>query len=239
MSKIRYAFFDVDETLVTIKSMFSFRDYYLKRVLGEIQGTAAQNRLLAQQQEQIIQGVDRHTINRLFWESFRGFEKIDVQQAAQTWHQRVRIQPGYFIQQTLEALRQHQQQGIEPVFVSGSCIEILMPLANELGVASVLANRLEVEQGRFTGRLLLPQTIGIGKRKAVVDFLKKSNALADDCYGYGDHLSDLPMLEIVGNPRVIEGNPELTSIAQERGWPILTSSIHASGANYEHSSYCF
>lgn len=239
MAVKRYAFFDVDETLVRIKSMFSFRDYYLHWALGEERGAAAQKRFLTLQREQIIRGLDRQEINRLFWESFRGFEKSDVQRAAQAWHQHVRKQPGYFIPQTLKALDQHQRQGTEPVFVSGSCIEILTPLAQELGVTSVLANRLEVEQGRFTGKLLPPQTIGIGKRKTVVDFLEKSKALAEDCYGYGDHVSDLPMLESVGHPRVIEGNADLTSIAQERGWPVLTSSVHTSEANYEHSSYRF
>lgn len=42
MAETRYAFFDVDETLIGIKSMFSFRDFYLRWTLGVEQGTAAQ-----------------------------------------------------------------------------------------------------------------------------------------------------------------------------------------------------
>ncbi len=34
MATTRYAFFDVDETLIGIKSMFSFRDFYLRWTLG-------------------------------------------------------------------------------------------------------------------------------------------------------------------------------------------------------------
>lgn len=227
MAETRYAFFDVDETLIGIKSMFSFRDFYLRWTLGVEQGAAAQKHAQTQVQEQVARGLERTEINRLFWESFRGFEQTDVQQAAYAWHQQVRQKPGYFIQQAVAALRQHQQEGTEPVFVSGSCIDILMPLAIELGVKTLLTNRLEVEQGRFTGKLLPPQTIGAGKRQAMVDFLEESDALACDCYAYGDHLSDLPLLETVGHPRVVAGNTDLVSVARHRGWPVLGTSAHA------------
>lgn len=226
MAETRYAFFDVDETLIGIKSMFSFRDFYLHWTLGVEQGAAAQKHVQTQVQEQVARGLERTEINRLFWESFRGFEQTDVQQAAYAWHQQVRQQPKYFIQQALDALRRHQQEGTEPVFVSGSCIDILMPLATELGVKTLLANRLEVEQGRFTGKLLPPQTIGAGKHQAMVDFLEESDALACDCYAYGDHLSDLPLLETVGYPRVVAGNDDLMSIALHRGWPVLGAPAH-------------
>jgi len=227
MAETRYAFFDVDETLIGIKSMFSFRDFYLRWTLGVEQGAAAQKHAQTQVQEQVARGLERTEINRLFWESFRGFEQTDVQQAAYAWHQQVRQKPGYFIQQAVAALRQHQQEGTEPVFVSGSCIDILMPLATELGVKTLLTNRLEVEQGRFTGKLLPPQTIGAGKRQAMVDFLEESDALACDCYAYGDHLSDLPLLETVGHPRVVAGNTDLVTVARHRGWPVLGTSAHA------------
>lgn len=227
MAETRYAFFDVDETLIGIKSMFSFRDFYLRWTFGVEQGAAAQKHAQTQVQEQVVRGLERTEINRLFWESFRGFEQTDVQQAAYAWHQQVRQKPGYFIQQAVAALRQHQQEGTEPVFVSGSCIDILMPLATELGVKTLLTNRLEVEQGRFTGKLLPPQTIGAGKRQAMVDFLEESDALACDCYAYGDHLSDLPLLETVGHPRVVAGNTDLVSVARHRGWPVLGMSAHA------------
>jgi HAD superfamily hydrolase (TIGR01490 family) len=207
--------------------MFSFRDFYLRWTLGVEQGAAAQKHAQTQVQEQVARGLERTEINRLFWESFRGFEQTDVQQAAYAWHQQVRQKPGYFIQQAVAALRQHQQEGTEPVFVSGSCIDILMPLATELGVKTLLTNRLEVEQGRFTGKLLPPQTIGAGKRQAMVDFLEESDALACDCYAYGDHLSDLPLLETVGHPRVVAGNTDLVSVARHRGWPVLGTSAHA------------
>ena len=218
---MRYAFFDVDETLISIKSMFSFREFYYIWSFGDDQGVVVQNGARARIKKQLEIGLDRAEVNRLFWDSFCGFSQDDVRLAAQAWHRLVRQQPGYFITQTLGALREHQQEGTEVVFVSGSCLEILEPLAEELGVRTVLAIRLEVEEGRFTGKLLSPQTIGAGKRQAITDFLAAQGASAENCYGYGDHPSDLPLLESVGHPRVIVGNAELVSIARQRGWPVL------------------
>src|SRR5690606_18815378 len=41
------------------------------------------------------------------------------------------------------------------------------------------------------------------------------------CYAYSDSVSDVPMLEAVGNPAVVNPDRALRAIAVERGWPIL------------------
>jgi phosphoserine phosphatase len=37
-------------------------------------------------------------------------------------------------------------------------------------------------------------------------------------------VTDLPMLEVVGNPRVVNPDRALRRIALERGWPVLSFS---------------
>lgn len=227
MTTTQFAFFDVDETLIGLKSMLSFRDYYLRKTLGEQQGEiarkSANQRLLAL----ISQGLTRTEVNRLFWHEFKGHKQAEVQAAVSAWHAQVREQPHYYIPATLNALREHQRNGVEPVFVSGSSHDILQPLAQELGVRHVLANQLEVENGKYTGEILPPQTIGDGKREAIERFLEAKNVSASSCYGYGDHISDLPLLESVGFPCVVAGNSDLEEIAQQRGWPVLaTNAMH-------------
>ena len=41
------------------------------------------------------------------------------------------------------------------------------------------------------------------------------------CFAYGNHQSDLPLLELVGNPYAVEPTNVLRKIAVERQWPIL------------------
>lgn len=221
MGTIQFAFFDVDETLISIKSMFSFRNYYWCRTLGQAGSTAASQQADRIMQEQIADGIRRVDINRLFWHVFKGCRQADVQAAILDWHQQVRQQENYYIQPAVQALRAHQRNGVQPVFVSGSSYDILQPLARELDVHYVLANQLEVVAGKCTGEILGTQTIGDGKRLAVQQFLEHQHGCIADCYGYGDHISDLPMLDLVGFPSVIAGNQDLMDIAQQRGWPIL------------------
>ncbi|EMV8752351.1 HAD-IB family hydrolase [Escherichia coli] len=221
MATIRFAFFDVDETLIGLKSMFSFRDFYLRRTLGQADGDVARRQADQRIRAQIAQGLHRTEINRLFWQGFKGYAQADVRVAAFEWHAQARQDANYYIRPAVEALHEHQHDGVEPVFVSGSSRDILLPLAQDLKVRHILANQLEVVAGRYTGDILAPQTIGDGKRVAIEHFLANEQACAGDCYGYGDHISDLPLLDVVGFPRVVAGNQDLMAIAQQRGWPVL------------------
>ena len=43
----------------------------------------------------------------------------------------------------------------------------------------------------------------------------------DESFFYSDSFTDLPMLERVGQPRVVAPDPRLRRVARKRGWPIL------------------
>ena len=221
MTHPRFAFFDVDETLINAKSMFSFQSFYHRRRWGRLGSQIADWRSRGQLERLIIQGADRSQVNAAFFAEFRGSRPEEVQVAAISWFEHIRTSADFFIEPVLDALRKHQLDGIKPVFVSGSSLEILQPLADQLQVHHILANRLEVDAGRYTGRLLPPQTIGTGKREAVNSFLLDQGANPSCCFAYGDHLSDLPFLETVGHPTVIARNNDLIAIARDRGWPII------------------
>jgi len=229
MNTPRFAFFDVDETLKNVKSMDSFQSFYHRRRWGRLGSQIADWRSCRRLERLIIKGADRTQVNTAFFEEFRGGRPEKVQVAAISWFEHIRTSADFFIEPVLAALRKHQQDGTKPVFVSGSSVEILQPLADQLQVHHILANRLEVDAGRYTGRLLSPQTIGAGKREAVNFFLMAHGAEPSGCFAYGDHLSDLPLLETVGHPTVVARNNDLIAIARERGWPIILTQPSISG----------
>lgn len=63
--------------------------------------------------------------------------------------------------------------------------------------------------------------IGEGKVAAVRSYADKNNIDISLSVACGDHISDLAMLELVGEPYVVAGDPELETVAKERGWPII------------------
>jgi phosphoserine phosphatase len=99
--------------------------------------------------------------------------------------------------------------------------EILEPLARELGVVHCLATRLEEHEGRYTGEIEGLQMIGQGKADAVRAFLATRGARAAECFAYGDHHTDVPMLEAVGHPVAVIGDPRLAEHARRERWEVL------------------
>ena len=65
------------------------------------------------------------------------------------------------------------------------------------------------------------KTIGPGKAEAIAKFLQLNGADAAACWAIGDDLSDLPMLELVGNPVAVGCGTPLANLANKRGWTIL------------------
>ncbi|MDP9525302.1 HAD-IB family hydrolase [Pseudomonas idahonensis] len=221
MTPATIAFFDVDETLISIKSMFSFQRFYLQRKLGKAQGERAHQSATRRMRQWQADGVDRTTINRRFYEVFNGHRPGPLRETAHVWYHQLATAPGFFIDAALTALRQHQEAGHSVAFVSGSAMDFLQPLADDLGVSYLLANQMEVKDDRYTGQLIEPQTIGAGKREVVSRLLTELRIDPAACHGYGDHLSDVPMLEYLGHPHVVVHDPAMLALANARGWPLL------------------
>lgn len=223
----RFAFFDVDETLIRTKSMFSFKEFFCRNC-AESSGSAGvleHRRFMRSMADYQRRGMSREFINRKYYESYRDLRPEDVRDCAREWFSNLKTGiPGLYVEPAIDLLRRHRANGEEPVLVSGSSVEILAPLAEELGVRHVLATRLEIRDGRYTGRILPPQMIGEGKRRAVEAFLAEQGAAAEECFAYGDHPSDLPMLEAVGNPNAVGDDERLEAIAVDRGWNVVHTS---------------
>ncbi len=62
------------------------------------------------------------------------------------------------------------------------------------------------------------------KSCTVVETMIKLGLDAFRCFGYGNHQDSLRTLGVVGNPRVLDGDPELTEYARTHGWPVIDTS---------------
>lgn len=218
-SQLGYVFFDVDDTLISVKSMFSFQDFWYERT-GDEPGRLAYERDL---RRHLRPDASWEFLNRLYYRHFAGREPRHVEQLGRAWFEQQRREvPAFYHARPCSELEMHQRQGREIAFVSGSFPALLHPIAEELGVRHILATQLEVRAGRYTGEILPPQTIGAGKAQAVDRFLRARDCSPERCYAYGDDVSDLPMLEAVGKPTVVSGGRKLEAKARAMGWRVIT-----------------
>ncbi|MFC9326847.1 HAD family hydrolase [Kitasatospora sp. NPDC057015] len=216
----RAAFFDVDETLITAKSMFEFLRHWL--ALNGDDGSEYRERA-AELRGIAARGLPREVGNRLYYRAFAGAPVAAVLAAGRAWYGDYRRRPDAFVTAGVAALARHRAAGDEVVLVSGSFEACLRPLALDLGADRVLCSEpLVGEDGRYTG-MTGTSMIGEAKSLAVARTIGELGLRAGDCYGYGDHSSDLDMLDAVGHPVVIGADPVLNERAQERGWPVLSA----------------
>jgi HAD superfamily hydrolase (TIGR01490 family) len=215
-----YAFFDVDDTLISVKSMLSFQDFWYQKYPDR----AAECRYRADLRTRFRPDACWASLNRLYYSYFAGRSEAAVIEAGRQWFEQLHAGKRDFFHSTVVAdLLEHASSGRPAVFVSGSFPALLKPIAKFLGVRDVLATQLEVRDGLYTGAILPPQTIGEGKAEAIRRFLSERQVPAASCYAYGDDISDLPMLEAVGHPVVVPGGRGLEAQARVLGWRVMSS----------------
>ncbi|MBU6243705.1 MAG: phosphoserine phosphatase SerB [Actinomycetales bacterium] len=88
--------------------------------------------------------------------------------------------------------------GYRVCLVSGGFIEVIGPLASELGVSGVRANSLEIVDGTLTGRVLGPIIDRAGKRAALQDFAAEFGIPMRRTIAIGDGANDIDMLQAAG-----------------------------------------
>ncbi len=78
--------------------------------------------------------------------------------------------------------------------------------------------------GKFTGKAIVPLCYGRGKLVHAERFAAAQGISLGDSYFYTDSITDMPMLERVGNPRVVSPDPRLRREARQRGWQVWEAS---------------
>ncbi len=88
--------------------------------------------------------------------------------------------------------------GYRIALVSGGFRQVISPLAQELGVAELRANSLEIENGVLTGRVVGDIIDRPGKRKALEDLAVRFGIPRRRTIAIGDGANDIDMLEAAG-----------------------------------------
>jgi len=114
----------------------------------------------------------------------------------------------------------HRRRGHTLAIVSSATRYQVEPLARALGIPHVLCTRLEVEDGRLTGRYVRPTCWGDGKATAALELAAAHDLDLGESYFYTDSIDDLPLLDIVGRPCPTNPDRRLAEIALKRGWPV-------------------
>lgn len=115
---------------------------------------------------------------------------LDEGALARVYEERLTLNPG--AEQLMRGLR---QAGLRTVLVSGGFTYFTDRLRERLGFDHAVANRLEIENGRLTGRIVGDIVDAAAKRRVLESVRDKIGLLNTQTIAAGDGANDLEMLE--------------------------------------------
>lgn len=122
-----------------------------------------------------------------------------------------------------EALLQlHRDQGDHLLIITATNGFVTRPIAKRLGVDDILATDPEVVDDRYTGNFVGEPCFQAGKITHLHAWLKHSQHSLEGAYFYSDSINDLPLLEQVDQPVVVDADERLAAIARERNWKAIS-----------------
>jgi HAD superfamily hydrolase (TIGR01490 family) len=209
------AFFDMDKTLIAENSGSLYMKYRYQR--GEISGWDLAKGLAAYLQYKAgILDIAAWTKNMML--SFKGQSERQLTREANKWFREMVLDTIYPEAEAI--VKEHLAAGHVVAIVSGSTKFVVRPLAERLGIKHFLYTRLEVEHGRFTGRVIEPICFEEGKIYWLQQFIEEHAIDLAKSWFYTDSITDLPLLDLVGHPVVTNPDPFLYRTAVRRRWPV-------------------
>ncbi|HUJ54640.1 MAG TPA: HAD family hydrolase [Gaiellaceae bacterium] len=212
------AFFDLDRTLLRRSSALALAGSFRDR------GLISRRQLLHAAAWQLLfvaRGAGHETVRRAAEDGLRvlaGHTPDELRELVAEAMEPV-LRPLVYAE-PLTLVEQHRRRG-EPVYiVSATLQEIVEAIAEDLGFDGALGTTCEVRDGRYTGRALRALHAG-AKAECVREVAVREGLDLEECTAYSDSHTDLPFLEAVGRPVVVNPDRELRRIAAERGWPVL------------------
>ncbi|NMR19776.1 HAD family phosphatase [Cellulomonas fimi] len=215
------AFFDLDKTIIATSSATAFsRPFYAGGLItrGDVLRTAyAQAAFL-------LGRADHDQTERLRAQLSAlavGWDVAQVSQiVAETLHEL--IDPVVYAE-AVTLIDEHHEAGRDVVIVSASGAEVVEPISALLGADRVIATRMTVEDGRYTGDIDF-YAYGENKATAIRELAAAEGYDLASSYAYSDSVTDAPMLAAVGHAFAVNPDRVLRRLAATSGWGVLTFS---------------
>ncbi|MER7702135.1 HAD-IB family hydrolase [Kitasatospora sp. NPDC097605] len=212
------AFFDLDKTIIAKSSALAFsRPFYQ----GGLINRRAVLRSAYAQFVFLVGGADHDQMEKMreyLSALTRGWNVQQVREiVAETLHNL--IDPIIY-DEAASLIEQHHAAGRDVVIVSSSGSEVVEPIGALLGADHVIATRLKIEDGCYTGEIEY-YAYAENKAAAIRELAEVERYDLAECYAYSDSSTDLPLLEAVGHPSAVNPDRALRKEAVAREWPVL------------------
>ncbi len=216
----RLALFDLDNTLLAGDSDHAWGEFLISKQLVEETTHRAENDRYYQQYRE--GKLDIHAYVRFTLQPILALSRAQ-RLALHAEFMRNAITPLY-LPKADALVEQHLNSGDLTVIVTATNEFIAQPIAERFRVEHLIATELEMEKDRFTGRIEGIPCYQFGKVEKLEKWLQRQTAKLslNDAVFYSDSINDLPLLERVSIPVVVDPDAQLHAEATSRGWKIIS-----------------
>jgi len=162
----------------------------------------------------------RPVISRLAWMA-KGLTEEQFRKATE-WIINEHILPSERIE-VIARLHDHQSNGLEILLVSGMPTPSLNLLGEHYKVNGIVGTKLELKNGRYTGRIIPPVITGHDKDRYAREYFSKNRLEVDweSSYAYADSITDMGLLGMVGHPVAVYPDKNLYRLAASKNWELI------------------
>ena len=113
-------------------------------------------------------------------------------------------------------------QGKEVIIATATNDFVTRPIADIFDVSVLIATEFEIKDNAFTGRVVGAPCFRGGKLNKVTKWINDNNFDLSQASFYSDSFNDLPLLEKVKKPVIVDGDDKLREIGKNKNWECVS-----------------
>jgi len=212
------ALFDLDKTLLDGDSDFEWGQFLVdKKLVDEKEYAEANNYFYEEYQRGTLDIIEFSAF------SFKPLSKLgrsNLDELHTEFMNKIIIP--LIRNQSQATIDKHHAQGDTSIIITATNSFITQPIADYFGIQHLIATEPKVVDGNYTTEIEGTPCFQGGKVIRLNEWMENNNESLKGSYFYSDSINDLPLLEVVDTPIVVDPDERLGNEAIERGWPIIS-----------------
>lgn len=122
----------------------------------------------------------------------------------------------------INIIKQAIENGSSVIIATATNDFVTRPIADLFNVPTLIATEFEVDNNRFTGRVVGSPCFREGKLDKVKRWIADNGYDLSKASFYSDSFNDLPLLEKVKTPIIVDGDDKLIEIGKNNNWECIS-----------------
>ena len=212
------AIFDLDNTLIADDSDYLWGEFLVQNGYVDAEHFAEQNK-------QFFEDYKAGCLDIMAYQRF-ALKPLSEQsmETLNDWHQQFMqtfIEP-ILLPKAQAVVDKHVKNGDRVMIITATNTFVTRPIGLRYGITELLGTEGEIKDSRYTGEVDGIPTFQEGKVTRLNEWLQQESENLEGSFFYSDSFNDLPLLNIVDHPIVVDGDDKLLQVAKDKNWQSIS-----------------